>query len=261
MRAFEPLIDLCMDAGVGSPELESLVRALFVRRARDRLIRGMDRRAASDVRVALATGVHRNFVREILADEPGTLPIREARRPKSARLLEAWHSNLRYLDSSSRPRELPIRRAGRDPSFAELVSRYLPGVAAGAALSELRRGGAVELLPDERVRPRTRKLKNDGVDAGAIGEAARTGAHVLQTLFGRLSDAESRQTCEEVGPISLEMIKVPLALNVIASRTRVFVQALRAELDALARPKGGQRQRARHKVQLGLTACSWTLHP
>src|SRR6185312_3681996 len=62
----EPLVDVCLELGITSPEMERLLRTVFVSRAH-KLLSGNARRARSpsDVRIGLMIGVHRNFVREI----------------------------------------------------------------------------------------------------------------------------------------------------------------------------------------------------
>ena len=87
----------------------------------------------SDVRVSLVTGVHRNFVRRILAEPPRIAAAREQKKHRTARLLEAWYTDPAYLDSSGKPRDLSKKAAGAQFLYA---CEYL------CAGSRARRGAA-----------------------------------------------------------------------------------------------------------------------
>src|ERR1700683_3683235 len=91
--AFEPLIDLCLQRGFTSPEIESLLRATFVQRAFLKLPRHVRTgRGPSDSRVSLATGVHRSEVSKIraaggTASAKGTMEKKQRLYSKSTRIL------------------------------------------------------------------------------------------------------------------------------------------------------------------------------
>src|SRR5579864_4787200 len=154
MQAVEPLVELLLELGITSPEAESLLRGLFVHKAREWLAVPGTAEVPSDVRIALVTGVHRNFVRRILNEPPRIAPAREQKGHRTTRLLEAWHSDPRYLDSSGKPRDLSERE--QEPSFHTLAATYVPGTAPSVVLGELRRAGLVQMLAEHRVRVRGR---------------------------------------------------------------------------------------------------------
>jgi hypothetical protein len=262
LAAFEPLIDLCLDAGVSSPELESLLRAVFVHRARVRLsTEGQSARASSDVRVALATGVHRNFVHQILAKRPRIPPERAERRHRAERLLEVWYSQPRYLDNSSQPRELLVRAPAPEPSFAELVRRHMPGVAVGAVLDELRRAGAIQLLPDDRVRVRSRTVRATGINVSSVNEAAQKARDLLDTMLFNMRKPAMPRVLEEMAAITVERSHLPALTHVISKRARTFVQALERELTSTTAKSTtkstGRAIGRREAVKVGLTMYSW----
>src|SRR6202167_6555453 len=145
MSAVEPLVELFLELGITSPEAESLLRGVFVHTARKWLAsQSRSEEAPSDVRVSLVTGVHRNFVRRILAEPPRIAAARAQRKHRTSRLLEAWHTDPAYLDSSGKPRDLSRREP--EPSFSTLASAYAPGAAPGVVLQALQRAGVVQLL-------------------------------------------------------------------------------------------------------------------
>src|SRR5271169_2586881 len=64
--ALEPVVDLCLGVGLTSPELETVLRAVFVRQAEAKLpSRSKTGKPASDVRIGLAVGLHRNEVHKL----------------------------------------------------------------------------------------------------------------------------------------------------------------------------------------------------
>ena len=119
MAAVEPLVELFLELGITSPEAESLLRSIFVHKAREWLAKSnAAEQYPSDVHVALVTGVHRNFVRTLLAEPPRIAVAREQKGHRASRLLEAWHSDARYLDSSGKPRDLSEKEPGTQLQFA-----------------------------------------------------------------------------------------------------------------------------------------------
>jgi hypothetical protein len=253
LKAFEPMIDLCLDIGINSPELESLVRAVFVHRVRDRLAQqNSDPRAASDVRVALTSGVHRNFVRQILAQAPQIAPDRTEKRHRTSRLLRAWHTEHRYLDNAWHPRELPLHAPDKEPSFADLVQRYMPGVTVGVALEELSRAAAVQVLPAEHVRVKSRSYRTAGVTLASVNDAAEKAKDLLRTMFFNMRKPAVPRICEDMSVISVERGRAAAAMHVVNKRVKTFIEALEQELAVTSTGKGRGDE-----VELGLTVYSW----
>src|ERR1700676_3590067 len=93
--AFDPLIDVCLQLGITSPELESLLRSAFVRRDFERLPpHSRTGRPPTTNKVSIATGLHRNEVGKIRAGGSAmareTMQIKERLYSKSARVLKGW---------------------------------------------------------------------------------------------------------------------------------------------------------------------------
>ena len=251
MAAVEPLVELFLEFGITSPEAESLLRSLFVHKAHQWLAASSaDGHSPSDVRVSLVTGVHRNFVRRILAEPPGIAAAREQKKHRAARLLEAWHTNPTYLDSSGKPRDLSKRQP--EPSFFALASTYVPGAAPGVVLQELQRAGIVQLLSDERVRVRSRTFRVHGVNAAGMSELGTRGKELLQTLIHNLQAPGARMLCDSIRPIEIDALRVPAVRDLIARRAANFLVAMEQELAGEAdRPRHGKSKK---RVLVGLTA-------
>ena len=107
--ALEPLIDVCLQIGITSPEIESLLRATFVHRAFVKLPRhSRTGRGPSDSRVSLAAGVHRSEVSRIraaggAAGAKGTMEKKQRLYSKSARVLVGWTTDPRFMTSGGHP--------------------------------------------------------------------------------------------------------------------------------------------------------------
>jgi hypothetical protein len=251
MSAAEPLVELFLELGVTSPEAESLLRSLFVHTARAWLARSRPAAGVpSDVRVSLVTGVHRNFVRRILAEPPRIAAEREEKGHPAERVLEAWHSVAKYLDSSGKPRDLSEK--DQEPSFQTLVMEELPGASPGMVLAELRRAGAVQILAEHRVRVRSRRFRWHGINAGNIGEFGSRGRELLDTLTHNLREPASRRFCESMPAIEIDATRAPFVRDLIARRASTFLTAMEQELTAAV--SGTRAPGNTRRVRIGLTA-------
>lgn len=239
MAAIEPLLDVLMRVGLTSPEAESLMRALFVHRARDWLRSQSDGIMPSDSRVALVTGVHRNFVRQILAQPPEIPNKREGRAYLPGRILRAWQQDLRYCDDSGKPRDLP--EEGPVPSFSALAAEYLPGHTPTLVLQELLRSGAIESLAEHRVRIRTRAAHRPGIHADSVTAYARQVRALLDTLTARLLDAQPPGYWEATPVFELPITKMPIVREVLSRRAGSFLAGLEQELGREAKVARGKK--------------------
>jgi hypothetical protein len=208
--------------------------------------------APSDVRVALVTGVHRNFVREILAEPVKAARKRESRGYLHGKLLRAWHTDPGYRDDNGKPRDLPEK--GDSPSFADLVATHLPGVSADFVLQELERAGAVESLSHHRVRVRSRTWRAPGVNLDSLSAFGVQAKALLSTLTARLSDPNSRAFFDSTPVIAVDADRIAIVREVVARRARNFVESLEQELAIDAR----RSRRGHKKVQMSITVVETT---
>jgi hypothetical protein len=236
MNALEPLAELFLELGITSPEAESLWRGVFVHKCREWLSRREGGEPPSDVRVALVSGVHRNFVRRLLAEPPKIAAVRERKGHRAARMLDAWHRDPQYLDSNGKPRDLPER--GPAPSFEALAASHRLGAPGGAVLRELHRAGVVELLADRRIRVRVRGMRIPGVTPANLKQIGRRSAAYLHTLIHNLRQPHDPWLNEALSDIEVSPNRVPLVREVIYQRTVAFLQSLEAELASERRRKG-----------------------
>jgi hypothetical protein len=258
MTAIEPLVELFLELGVTSPEAESLLRSLFVHKSRAWLARQNNGEDPSDVRIALVTGVHRNFVRHLLAEPPKIAAIRERKGHRTTRLLRAWYSEPLYLDSSGKPRDLPER--GPAPSFEALANSFVPGSAPGVVLQELHRADVVQLMADQRVRVRSRTMRVPGINISSINAIGGLAKAFLETSLRNLrAGSQDHGFCESIPPVDVDEARVAVVREVINRRASGFLQSLEAELASERRRpparNGGKR------VKVSLTVFDTTVEP
>jgi hypothetical protein len=153
-RVMRPVVRLLMQSGVTFPVLADLLRALFVDVAVTDLL--IDRRAQTDSRVSLLTGVHRKEIRRLrqAETEPDAVPPLVT---LASQIIARWLATPAFLDPDGRP--LPLPRSARtdatEPSFESLVSTVTADVRARTVLDDWIAQGIVTLDADDRVRLNT----------------------------------------------------------------------------------------------------------
>jgi hypothetical protein len=251
MAALEPLLELLLELGVTSPEAESLLRSIFVHKAHSWLkARISSGKSPSDALVSLATGVHRNFVREILASAPGIAPARDRRGLSAGRLLDIWRSDRKYLDNNGNPQDL--NEGDREPSFRSLVAACLPGAAPGVVLAELKRAGHVQSLRDHRVRIRSTAGRSTSVSLGDATVLGTRAKNMLDTLHHNLRHPTSPLFYGEMPPIDVDMDDLARVRELINRRASTFLAAIASELAPEAKKHGRRKRTRRVRVGLGL---------
>jgi hypothetical protein len=235
--AFEPLIDLCLQIGFTSPEIESLLRATFVQRAFLKLPRHVrTARGPSDSRVSLATGVHRSEVSKIrgagTASAKGTMQKKQRLYSKSTRILLGWAADPRFLTSGGQPLDLPVERNRERRSFEDLVEKYAPGNHPGSVLKELRRRRMVEVLNDDIVRYRSPTPRSVGITKSNVAVAARRLKHLGDTLFQNISNPAQVRYFAETKAINLTAQQLLVIQAVLERRAKTFLDSVENEIQS-----------------------------
>ena len=232
--AFDPLIDVCLELGITSPELESLLRSAFVRRAFERLPpHSRTRRPPTTNKVSMATGLHRNEVGKIRAGGVAmareTMQIKERLHSKSAWVLDGWSTDPRFTASGGSPLDLPLERNKQRRSFEDLVDKYAPGNHPGTVLKELRRRGNVELVDGEVVRFKSANTQARGMTPTTVSKAALRMNRLGNTLFQKILDPEAMRLYEETGKITLSARQMAIIRPVLEERARNFIKSIESE--------------------------------
>jgi hypothetical protein len=148
-QALEPVVLLLLRSGITWKDFAEVGKEKFVNVATESF--GIRGRPTNVARVAILSGLDRREVARLrrAGREPQARP--QGYMSKPAQLLDAWHHDERYIDSSGNPKELGIEEEA-EGSFAELVQRYAPGIPLVAMMKELRAAGAIADVGGNRLR-------------------------------------------------------------------------------------------------------------
>ena len=176
------MIRLMLRVGISWKEFSELSKAKFVEVATaDFGIRGRPTNAS---RVAILTGIDRRDVRKLrLAADAAPIPGYQS---KASQLLSAWHHEAEFLDPDGQAAALFVE--GEGATFSELMRRYAPALPLVAMVKELKSAGAIEELPDGRLRPLTRTY----VPVGLPAERLRLWASMLSDIANTIEHNFSR---------------------------------------------------------------------
>jgi len=139
LKALRPIARILMKSGIGYREFSEISKSAFVDVATSDF--GLRGRPTNISRVAVMTGLTRKEVRRLRDKISAGNQIDLARVIPPAEIIEKWHSDSEFLDSSGRPKTLDF--VGPSPSFAALVKKYGGDIPPGAMRTELKRVGAV----------------------------------------------------------------------------------------------------------------------
>jgi len=170
---------------------------------------GIRGRPTNASRVAILTGIDRRDVRKLRAATEEQPEFAPGFMSKPTQVLDGWFHDPNFQTSSGQPRDLQVSE-GED-SFAALVRRYVPGIPHVAMIKELRAVGAVEELPDGRLR----MLKRNYIPRELTDNQIRLWGSVLEdvgtTLQHNLMRKESERPRFERRALSLTVERRALA--------------------------------------------------
>ncbi|MDH3747180.1 MAG: DUF6502 family protein [Gammaproteobacteria bacterium] len=167
--ALRPIVRMLLKHGVMHKEFVQLSKEVYVELARkDYGLRG---RPTNVSRTALLTGLDRKEVGRIkdVIEASSHDAMSMHRQDRISRVLRAWHLDPKFLDGAGRP--LPLSVDGPEQSFEDIVRRYSGDVPAITILRELKRVGAVEEVPDGRLRVLRRNYRLDTAEPEALTRA------------------------------------------------------------------------------------------
>lgn len=146
--AFRPLARAMLRSGLGYREFAEIAKAAFVNVAlQDYGLRG---RPTNTSRVAVMTGLTRKEVKRLRDREAAGETFEVKREVAPGAVLAKWYSDPDFIDDKGLPRTLNF--SGDNGSFTDLVKRFGGDIPPGAMRTELVRVGAMEELPDGKLR-------------------------------------------------------------------------------------------------------------
>jgi hypothetical protein len=187
-RLLEPIALLLLKSGITWREFADLAKVKFVQVATKEF--GIRGRPTNASRVAILTGIDRRDVRKLrlAAAKQPTLDLGFMSKP--TQVLDGWFHDPNFRTPTGEPRELEVSE-GED-SFAALVRRYTPGIPHVAMIKELRAVGALDELPDGRLRV----LKRNYIPRELTDNQIRLWGSVLQDVGTTLEHNLMRKESE-----------------------------------------------------------------
>jgi len=144
-----PLVRILVRNGISFREFGEVVKEVYVAVcARDL---ALPERPPSYARVAIVSGLTRGEVASIVRDDELRRQVAESNASRAARLLEAWHTETRFLGPYGFPRDLQIEGSDRAGTFSDLVGEFGGGLTPREMLEELVRVNAAKVLESGEV--------------------------------------------------------------------------------------------------------------
>jgi len=195
------------ETGVTVREFSHLLRERAVRVAANRVLKESGRKSKSQI--AIITGLPRSEVARILKSSDKSPRKRLGLHP-ARRVLAAWFESPRFLKANGDPAVLPI--FGKRKSFEQLVALHSGGIPVRAMLDELTRIDALEILPDQKVKAKSRVPILIGLTGGAISLIGERTRDLLDTLTSNLRRNskplfEGTALLDESDPKSVSLIR------------------------------------------------------
>lgn len=178
IRLLRPLARILLRNGVPFGTFVEVAKRVYVDMAMAEL--DIPGRKQSVSRASIITGLSRKEVSRIkaLPNQSDTEAVERYNR--AARVISGWVRDRRFADRTGKPADLPLE--GRGATFTELVKRYSGDVPARAVRDELLRVGAVERLPDGRIRLLARAYIPRTGEADKLGILGVDVGHLISTI-------------------------------------------------------------------------------
>jgi hypothetical protein len=179
-----PLVRILLRNGIPYAAFADLARRVYVEVAEKEFALPEKKQTVS--RISTITGLTRKEVARIQAAAPSpAVPAERFHRP--ARVIGGWVREKGYRDGRGRPADLPMD--GESGSFSALVRDFSGDIPPRAMADELARVGAIEILPDGRVRLLTRAYIPRGDQAEKIAILGADVADLIRTIDHNLTCA------------------------------------------------------------------------
>lgn len=251
----KPFAALLVQAHVGIGEFEQLARLAYIEAAKQ--LPGNVRLdgTANVARIAYATGLSRAEVTSLVTE--GVATDKSAAglgRQRGERVLSGWHNDPDFQDPrSGGPAVLPV--SGREPSFVALVKRYSGETPAVTVLTALEAAGAVERLPDNRVKALSRTSISGHWAQDTLESLGEQVAELFELLLHntRALDEKSKRLAGTVENLHVHPRQFPVLLGHIQDHLKAFLRSTDRQLNHPHNTASGKQAAGRIRVGFYLT--------
>ena len=179
-----PLVRILLRNGVAYGAFAELTRRVYAEVAEREFALAGRKQTVS--RISTLTGLTRKEVTRIQSEE-GPSQADNERYNRPARVIGGWVREKRYHDRRGRPAELQMEGDAR--SFSALVREFSGDIPPRAMADELARVGAIEIMPDGKVRLLTRAYIPRGDQVEKLGILGADVADLIRTIDHNLTCA------------------------------------------------------------------------
>lgn len=246
-----PLIRILLRSGITLQEFSGVLKDVYVTVcAREMTIPG---RKMTLSRVAIATGLTRREVAKIVRSEGKTQWGVGSNAGLAASVLEAWHSDPKYLAPYGFPRDLKIDGTEEVPTFEDLVRRFSADVPHEVLVGELIRVGAARLLEGgQYLRVQKRTYIPTDMTAEMIqifSQAVRRYIETVDYNLGRGRSQDKRFDRMVYPDDGLRLVDVEIYQQEIREYLETVIQEIDQKSATYPRP---ERKRGESSVQVGV---------
>ena len=215
---FGALTGAMLEGGVSVYEACQILRLVAVRFAGSRMLLESGRKSHSQI--SAMTGLSRAEVARLTKTPRLRVTNQRLSQNPIQKVLAAWYDSPAYLTKQGDPIQLPI--FGPRVSFERLVKKVGSGVPVRAMLDEMSRIGAIDLLPDQKVRIKARIAVNRGQSQSSIRQAGVRATDLIRTLTQNLT-SDSPLFEASVSTISASEGPLPMLKREIGNRSSSFL--------------------------------------
>ena len=208
-----PLVRVMLRNGIPYGVFADIARRVYVEVAEKEFALPGKKQTVS--RISTITGLHRKDVTRIKDTEKVSRDAHSERYNRPARVIGGWVRSRAYHDKKGRPTDLPMD--AEKGSFSALVREFSGDIPPRAIADELARVGAIEILPNSRVRLLTHAYIPSGDQAEKIGILGADVADLIRTIDHNLTGApgeayfQRRVSYDNIPRESLPALKKKLA--------------------------------------------------
>lgn len=246
-----PLIRILLRSGITLQEFSGVLKDVYVTVcAREMTIPG---RKMTLSRVAIATGLTRREVAKIVRNEGRTQWGVGSNAGLAASVLEAWHSDPKFLAPYGFPRDLKIDGTSEVPTFEDLVRRFSEDVPHEVLVGELIRVGAARLLEGgQYLRVQKRTYIPTDMTAEMIqifSQAVRRYIETVDYNLGRGKSQDKRFDRMVYPDEGLRLVDVEIYQQEIREYLETVIQEIDQKAATYPRP---EKRRGESSVQVGV---------
>jgi len=243
-----PIASLMLRNGFGAGELVGAAKHASVQAALTEVIAPGSRVNVS--RLSVATGLTRKEIATLLGRSTETKPLRSTPtlEQRAWRVLQGWHTDPKYRETSGRLAALPF--VGKQKTFSALVRRYGGDVTPLSVLRELERIKVIAKTRSGSLRLHARALNSRSLVMQQIAELARVFRDFAMTVTARESDSQKFFGFKDAMIPSLD--QAALFHRTFSERGVILLESFEQWLKSQSRLVGKSIRTSKSRVRVGI---------